>query len=86
MLSVEAYPQIKANENVMQLQRSLNEVEEQLSAARRAYNQAVTDYNNAIEMFPNSILANYMKYERKMIFAVSQNERKNPNVKDLFEK
>jgi LemA protein len=86
MLSVEAYPQIKANENVIQLQRSLNEVEEQLSAARRAYNQAVTDYNNAIEMFPNSILANYMKYERKMIFAVSQNERKNPNVKDLFEK
>jgi LemA protein len=86
MLSIEAYPQIKANENIMQLQRSLNEIEEQLSAARRAYNQAVTDYNNAIEMFPNSILAHYMKYERKMIFTVSQSERKNPNVKDLFEK
>lgn len=49
MIAVENYPELKANENVMHLQRSLNEIEEQISAARRA--QAVTDYNNALSKF-----------------------------------
>lgn len=84
MLNVEAYPELKANDNTLQLQRALNEIEEQLSAARRAYNQAVTDYNNAIEMFPANILANSLHYQRKMVFVISENERKNPNVKELF--
>ncbi len=86
MVAVEEYPELKANENTMHLQRSLNEVEEQLSAARRAYNQVVTDYNNAIEMFPTNLLANYMNYKRKDVFVISQSERKNPNVKELFGK
>ena len=54
---VENYPELKANENVMHLQKTLNEIEEQISAARRAYNAAVTDYNNAVEMFPSNIVA-----------------------------
>jgi LemA protein len=54
MVAVENYPELKANENFLQLQRSLNEIEEQISAARRAYNASVTDFNNAIEMFPSS--------------------------------
>lgn len=86
MVAVEDYPELKANENTLQLQHSLNEIEEQLSAARRAYNQAVTDYNNAIEMFPTNILANYMKYQRKQVFSIDKSERKNPNVKELFGK
>ncbi|MCD6190367.1 MAG: LemA family protein, partial [Sulfurimonas sp.] len=57
MIAVENYPDLKANENVMHLQRSLNEVEEQIAASRRAYNQAVTDYNNAIEMIPTNMMA-----------------------------
>ena len=57
MLAVENYPDLKANENFMHLQRTLTELEEQISAARRAYNAAVTDYNNAVEMFPTSIVA-----------------------------
>jgi len=65
MLAVEDYPELKANENTLSLQHSLNEIEEQLSAARRAYNQVVTDYNNAIEMFPSNIMAGYMRYTRK---------------------
>jgi len=86
MIAVENYPNLKANENVMQLQRSLNEIEEQISAARRAYNQAVTDYNNAIEMFPTNFMANFMHYNHKKVFEIVENERKNVNVKDLFEK
>jgi LemA protein len=84
MIAVENYPDLKANENVMHLQHSLNEVEEQISAARRAYNQAVTDYNNAIEMIPTNFMANAMHYTRKAVFETVESERKNVNVKELF--
>ena len=86
MVAVENYPDLKANENMLNLQSSLNEVEEQLSAGRRAYNQSVTDYNNAIEMFPTNIMAGYMRYYRKKVFSISEGERKNVNVKELFSK
>ena len=84
MVAVENYPQLKANENFMQLQRSLNEIEEQISAARRAYNAAVTDYNNAIEMFPTALMAGPMGYKHKQVFEISEQERQNINVDDLF--
>jgi len=84
MIAVENYPDLKANENVMHLQRTLNEVEEQISAARRAYNQAVTDYNNALEMIPTNFIASAMAYKRKEVFEIVESERKNVNVKELF--
>ncbi|MDQ1298528.1 MAG: LemA protein [Campylobacterota bacterium] len=85
-IAMEAYPDLKANENVMHLQRSLNEAEEQISAARRAYNQAVTDLNNAIEMFPTNLMASYMKLQRKPVFEITVNERQNVDVVALFNK
>ena len=84
MIAVENYPDLKANENVMHLQRTLNEVEEQISAARRAYNQAVTDYNNALEQIPTNFIALAMHYQRKEVFEIQENERQNVNVKELF--
>lgn len=84
MVAVENYPELKANENVMHLQHTLHEVEEQISAARRAYNQAVTDYNNAIEMVPTNFMASLMNYRRKEVFEIVDNERKNIDVKELF--
>ena len=86
MVAVENYPDLKANQNFMQLQGSLNEIEEQISAARRAYNASVTDYNNAIEMFPTNIMASTMNYKLKKVFEIVESERKNVNVKDLFNK
>lgn len=86
MLNVENYPDLKANENFLHLQRTLNELEEQISAARRAYNQSVTDYNNAIEMFPTNMMASFMRLERKMVFAIVEGERKSVDVKNLFQK
>lgn len=85
MVAVENYPELKANENVMHLQHSLNEVEAQISAARRAYNQAVTDYNNAIEMIPTNYMAAFMRLSRKQVFEITESERQNVNVKELFE-
>lgn len=84
MVQVENYPQLRASENFQQLQRSLNEVEEQLSAARRAFNASVTDYNNAVQMFPTNVMAGMMGYKTRRWFEAPEEERKNPNVKDLF--
>jgi len=84
MVTVEAYPELKANENFLQLQRALNETEEQLSASRRAFNSAVTDFNNAVEMFPTNIMANIMHYTRRQLFEAAEQERKNVDVEQLF--
>jgi len=86
MVAVENYPDLKANENILQLQNTLHEVEAQIAAARRAYNQAVTDYNNALEMVPTNFMAQWMKYTRKEVFEISEGERQNVNVKELFKK
>jgi LemA protein len=84
MVAVENYPDLKSNQNFLQLQAALNEVEEQISAARRAYNATVTSYNNAIEMFPTNIMASMMNYERKTVFEISESERQNINIKEMF--
>jgi LemA protein len=83
-VAMENYPDLKANENVMHLQRSLNEIEEQISAARRAYNQAVTDLNNAIEMFPTNLIAGWMNLQRRAVFEITVTERQNVDVNTLF--
>ncbi len=84
MALIENYPELKSNNHVTQLLESLNETEEQISAARRFYNTAVTDYNNAIEMFPSNIVAGYMKYAAKELFVTPAEERANVNVGELF--
>jgi LemA protein len=84
MVAVENYPQLKANENFMQLQASLNNIEEQIAAARRAYNAAVTTYNTAIQIFPNSIIANMKHFKPRELFVIPAEERKNVDVGSLF--
>ena len=85
-VQVEAYPDLKASANVEQLQRSLNEIEEQISASRRAYNAAVTDYNLAIRIFPNNLLAGMFGYTESPLYEAAPEDRANPNVGDLFNK
>ena len=84
MVAVENYPELKANENFLQLQGALNEIEEQISAARRAYNATVTDYNNAVEMFPTNMMASMMGYRRKRVFEITDKERENVDVGAVF--
>lgn len=84
MVAVENYPELKASTNFIQLQGALNEIEEQISAARRAYNASITDYNNAVEMFPTNIIAGMMNYKKKQVFEIPETERQNVNVKTLF--
>jgi len=84
MVAVENYPELKSNENVIQLQQTLTEVEAQISAARRAYNQAVTDYNNALEMIPTNIIASMLNYKAKNLFKINSYQRNNIDVNELF--
>jgi LemA protein len=83
-VAVENYPDLKSSQNFLQLQGSLNEIEEQISAARRAYNAAVMDYNNACQMFPSNIFAGMFGFQPKVSFEIPQAERENVNVKNLF--
>lgn len=84
MVAVENYPDLKASESFMNLQRNLTEVESQISAARRTYNAVITDFNNAIQVFPNSMIAGMMKLAKKEVFVIPEVERENVNVKTLF--
>lgn len=84
LVSVENYPQLKANENFLQLQRAWNEAEDQIAAARRTYNASVNEYNTACEVFPTNLIANWMKYEKKAYFEIPEQERQNINAKELF--
>ena len=84
MVAVEGYPDLKANENFMNLQRSMNEVESQISAARRVYNASITDFNNGVQMFPSSIVAGMMKLSTKKVFKIPEVQGENVKVRDLF--
>ncbi|QKF65535.1 LemA family protein [Campylobacter corcagiensis] len=83
-VAIEAYPQLRANENVMHLQATLTETEEQISAARRAYNSSVMTYNNAIQMFPSNIIANIFNFKDELFFKAEDSEKSAPNVGELF--
>lgn len=84
LVQLEAYPDLKANQNFLQLQAALNEIEEQISAARRAFNAAVVEFNNAIEMFPSNLVAGWMGLKRRRVFEVAEAEAAAPNVSNLF--
>ena len=69
------YDSLKLLYPFLNLQKNLTEMEEQIAAARRAYNAAVTDFNNSCEMFPTNIFASLFKFEKKNLFQVSDNEK-----------
>jgi LemA protein len=58
----EAYPDLKANQNMMQLSEELTSTENRVAYARQSYNDSVMDYNNARETFPNSIVAGAFRF------------------------
>lgn len=67
-VQVEAYPDLKANQNFMQLQEELSDIENKLAAARRYFNAATTEYNNSIETFPANVLAGTFGFKREILF------------------
>jgi LemA protein len=83
-VTMENYPQLRSSENFVQLQRSLNEVEEQLAAARRSYNAAVTEYNNAVQSFPSSLIAQSMNFGTRTMFVADEKKRGDVDMRGLF--
>ncbi|MDE6411565.1 MAG: LemA family protein [Clostridia bacterium] len=77
----EAYPQLKANQNFMDLQRQMRDIEDEISAARRYYNAVVREFNTRLEVFPSNIVARRMRLEKQKYFELdSEEERKNVKV------
>jgi LemA protein len=64
----------------------LNEVEEQISAGRRAYNASVNDYNNAVMMFPFNLLAGAFGFKEGDYFSITEKNRENVNVGEQLKK
>lgn len=79
-VTVEKYPDLKASTNMLQLQRSLNETEEQLAASRRSYNAAVMSYNNSLQTFPSNIIANMFNFQKSQFFSAHEEERESVKV------
>lgn len=77
----ESYPDLKANQNFLDLQKSLSEIEDNLQLARRYYNAVVRDYNILCETFPSVIIANLFNFSKKEFFEIDAEERKNVKVK-----
>ncbi len=80
----ENYPDLKANQNFMDLQATLKEVEEKLQLSRRYYNATVRDFNTKVEIFPNNIVAGIFKFERRKFFEI-ENAEERQNVKVSFD-
>ena len=84
-VSVEAYPDLKANQNFLQLQEELPDIENKLAAVRRFFNSATRELNNAVQTFPNNILAGMFGFHKEPMYEIEAAERasveKAPEIK-----
>lgn len=80
----ENYPDLKANENFLELQRELSDTENKIQASRRFYNTNVRDLNIKIQTFPSNIIANLFKFIKKEFFELEENSEAKEPVKVGF--
>ena len=80
----ESYPELKANENFLQMQEELQNTENKISYSRQFYNDTVTKYNTRLEVFPDTVIASMFHFEAAELFKVDSDEAKK-NVKVSFE-
>ena len=77
----ESYPELKANENFMSLQKDLKDVEDKISYARQFYNDSVMTYNNKVQMFPTNIIANIFNFKESKFFEIeNEKDKETPKV------
>lgn len=77
----EAYPDLKANQNFLELQRELSDTENKIQASRRFYNGNVRDFNTKIQVFPNNIMAGMLGFKNYDFFETEESEKAVPEVK-----
>lgn len=76
----ESYPDLKANENFLELQRQLEETENKISYARKFYNDTALQLNNKVDMFPSNVIASMFKFSKVEFFKAQEAERENVKV------
>lgn len=76
----EAYPDLKANQNFLELQRELTDTEDKIQAARRFYNGNVRDFNTKIQVFPTNIFAGMLNFTKRDFFQAEASEKEVVNV------
>ena len=76
----ENYPDLKANQNFLELQRELTDTEDKIQAARRFYNGNVRDFNTKIQVFPTNIFAGMLNFTKRDFFAAEEGEKEVVNV------
>ncbi len=74
-VSLEAYPELKANQNFLQLQGEISDVENKLAATRRFFNSTTRELNNAVQTFPSNLLAGMFGFRREPMFEIPQADR-----------
>lgn len=84
-VQVEAYPDLKANQNFLQLQGELSDIENKLAAVRRYFNSATRELNNAVQTFPNNLLAGIFGFHKEAMYEIEASQRaaveKAPEIK-----
>jgi len=76
----EAYPDLKANTNFLELQRELSDTENKIQASRRFYNTNVRDFNTKLEVFPTNMIANMLGFKSRVFFEAAEGEKENVKV------
>ena len=76
----ESYPELKANENFIDLSNKLTKIEDDIANARKYYNGTVRIYNNKVQMFPNNIFAKLFGYKPKRMFEANYEEKQNIKI------
>lgn len=77
----ESYPELKANENFLNLQANLKDMEDEIQKSRRFYNGTVRDFNTKIQVFPNNIIVGILGFKEFPFFEAEEEEKKNVEVK-----
>jgi LemA protein len=86
LVTVERYPDLKANQNFLKLQDELASTENQILTARTRYNEAIKPFNNHVKIFPNSILAGFLNFDGKPYFDAEAGADQAPDVEFNFGK
>lgn len=76
----ENYPDLKANQNFLELQRELTDTEDKIQASRRFYNGNVRDFNTKLQVFPNNLIAGILNFKAYQFFEVKEEEKENVKV------
>ena len=84
LVSVEQYPDLKANQNYLDLQSQLEGCENGIANARREFNETARDFNTSLRRFPNNIIANMFGFDKMPYFEASEGAENAPDVKELF--